>query len=92
MTFTPESVVIIIGALSLGIVNIITALRAERKISAVDAKADVIVGHVNSKSEKAEAKIDALTARVESLTGLLADRKQDAALLAQAAAAKEPPL
>lgn len=86
MTFTPESIVIIIGALSLAAVQIITAWKTNAKISAVEAKADVITGHVNSKSDRAEAKIDALMNQVKTLTALLAEKKQDAALLAQATA------
>jgi hypothetical protein len=69
-------------------VNIITALRQESKIAAVEAKADVIAGHVNSAASASVAKIDALTEQVAQLTALRADEKKTAELLAQKAGPK----
>ena len=90
MTFTPESVVIIIGALALAAVQIIPALRQESKIAAVDAKADVIAGHVNSAATASVTKIDVLTTEVNRLTQALAEEKLVAERLARFAGPTEP--
>ena len=83
MTFTPESIVIIIGALALAAVQIITALRQESKIAAVDAKADVIAGHVNSGSAASAAREESYIREVAALHATIADLKKTAELLAQ---------
>ena len=76
-----------------GIVNIITALRAERKIDhaivkveEVHSEARLITGHVNSAATAATAKIDAMQKQIDQLTRLLAEGKETAAVLAQSAA------
>lgn len=74
MTFTPESVVIIIGAVSLAIVNIITALKVKE-----------IAHSVNSAATDSRNQIKDLTAQVASLTASRADEKKTAELLAQKA-------
>jgi hypothetical protein len=100
MAFTPSeltAIMIASGALVTtiftGVVNIITALRAERKldhaivrVDEVGAKADVISGHVNSAATASTAKIDAMQKQIDQLTRLLADSKQTAAVLAQSRA------
>ncbi len=90
MTFTPESVVIIIGALALAAVQIITALRQESKIAAVHAKADVIAEHVDGAASASVTKIETLTAEITRLTRALADEKLVAERLARFAGPTEP--
>ncbi len=89
MTFTPESIVIIIGALALAAVQIITALRQESKIAAVDAKADMIAGHVDGAATASVTKIETLTSEVARLTRALADEKLVAERLARFAGPTE---
>jgi hypothetical protein len=48
------------------------------------AKADVIVGHVNSAATKSAAEIAALRHEVETLRATASDNRETAALLAQA--------
>jgi outer membrane murein-binding lipoprotein Lpp len=100
MTFTPSELTAItiasgalVATIFAGVVNIITALRSERKIDHaiirvddVSAKADVITGHVNSAASASAAKIDKMQATIDTLTNLLADSKQTAAVLAQSTA------
>jgi 2-phospho-L-lactate transferase/gluconeogenesis factor (CofD/UPF0052 family) len=57
-------IIVIIGAVSLGIVNIITALKVKD-----------IAHSVNSAASASVAKIEALTAQVATLTAQLADEK-----------------
>ena len=91
MTFTPESIVIIIGALALAAVQIITALRQESKIAAVEAKADVIAGHVNSAATASVTKIESLTSQVATLTAVVAENKRASELMALRAEQKQEP-
>ena len=79
------------------IVNVIVALRTSakvdtslaatavnsQKIDDVNAKADVITGHVNSAAAAAAAKIDALEKQIVTLTATLAKSDQTAAVRAQ---------
>jgi hypothetical protein len=85
--FTPEGIVLILSALGVIIVNIITALKSSRQIAAVSAKADVIAGHVNSTATAQTAKIEGLQKEIAILTGVIADKSKDAAVLAQSIAA-----
>ena len=81
---------VLITSVTTGIVGIIVALRTKAAVDSVDAKADVITGHVNSAATAAAAKIDALQEEVKRLRDSLAERKETAALLAQAAAHTTP--
>lgn len=96
---------VLITSSSAAIVSIIVALRTKaavdvgvaisaanaQAIAAVDSKAEVITGHVNSAATAAAAKIDALQRELEQLREMLADKKETAALLAQAAASTIKP-
>jgi len=62
------------------------ALRSERKLDNVNAKADVITGHVNSAATASTAKIDSMQKQIEFLTRQIAEGKQTAAVLAQSKA------
>jgi hypothetical protein len=75
--------VLVIGAIAGGIVTIITAIHQ------VGAKADVIVGHVNSEKTASQGREATLQAENALLREMLADSKGRAALLAQAAAARQ---
>jgi hypothetical protein len=69
---SPEAIILIIGALSLGVVNIITALKVRS-----------IEHNVNSAATKQVEKVDQLTKQVADLTKLLSDEKLIAERLAQ---------
>jgi len=77
---------LLIGGLGAVIVNVIVALKTNAKLDAVNTKADVIGVHVNGAAAAAAAKMAALEDKVRMLLEALADKKLDAALLAQAAA------
>lgn len=71
------------------IVNIVVALRTSAKAEEISAKSDVIIGHVNSASTIASAKIDALTKEVADLKAVAATNKETASLLAQSVAVEK---
>ena len=78
----------LISAVGVVAVNIITALQ-NKKIDTIGNKADVITAHVNRASAASAAKIDALEKQIVSLTAQLSERKEIAALLAQAVVEKK---
>jgi hypothetical protein len=86
MNFTPGDIVLILSALGVVIVNIIAALKNNRLITEVSAKADLIAGHVNSTATAQASKIDSLQSEVTLLRSLLSDKSQVAAVLAQSVA------
>lgn len=100
ITYTPSELTAITIAVSAlvatiftGIVNIITALRSERKIDHValkiedvSQKANVIGGHVNGAATVAAVTIESMQKQIEQLTRMLADERQRAAVLAQSKA------
>jgi hypothetical protein len=69
---TPEAIVMIIGAIAFGTVQVITALKVRS-----------IEHSVNSAATAQVAKVDALTTEVATLTKLLSDEKIIAERLAQ---------
>lgn len=79
MTFSATDIILIIGALSLGSVQIITAIRQEKKLG-------VIEGHVNSAATRAAGIIEALSAQLLLQREVIDEQKRTAALLAQAVA------
>lgn len=81
-TFTATDIVLIISALGIAIVNIVTAFR----VKATAAKVDVIDRNVNGAHARALERTEALAKQVETLTALIAERKEIASLLAQDAA------
>lgn len=74
MTFSTTDIILIIGAVSLAIVNVITALKVKN-----------IEHSVNSAASASVAKVEALTVQVAALTAALAEEKKTAELLAQKA-------
>jgi hypothetical protein len=75
---------VLIGGLGAVIVNIIVALRTGKQLEVVNAKADVITGHVNSASDRAAAQIAVLQREVSLMRAVIAEKRETAALLAQA--------
>ena len=69
-----------------GVVSVLTVLRTAKKVDTIDAKADVITGHVNSAAAASAAKIDGLQKELLLMRESLAERKETAALLAQGVA------
>jgi hypothetical protein len=106
MTYTPTEVLVILGGvgglvttLGAAIVNIVVALRTNKKLDAntamtqvVSAKADVITDHVNGAASSAAAKIEALQQENQLLRAQIADHKETAALLAQAVVQAPAPI
>lgn len=104
MNFSPSeisavtiAVTALIAAIFTGAVNIIVALRVNRKqddaavkVAEVSSKADIISGHVNSAAAAAAAKIEGLEKEIALLRSTMNEQKQAAALLAQAAATVTP--
>lgn len=93
MTFTTSELLMVIAAVGVVAVNMITAWRTRIEVkentlltAEVSKKADVITGHVNSASDKAAAKIDALEHQVVNLVAQIAEKRETSALLAQAVA------
>lgn len=100
LSFTPTeitAITIAVGALLTtiftGIVNILTVLRAERKVEhntkiTADTLAEtkVIAGHVNSAATASKTQIEALQNELKALRSEAAEKREVAALLAQAAA------
>jgi hypothetical protein len=84
MSFDSGDIVIVVGAVGVVITNIIAALKTNRAVSEVSAKADVIAGHVNSAATSQAKTIDGLRAEVSLLREMLAEKTQVAAVLAQA--------
>lgn len=60
--------------------------RTEKKMDAIAPKIEKVEAHVNSQKTADNAKIEAQAAEIKNLTGLLAERKATAELLAQSAA------
>lgn len=101
ITIITTSIVTITAAVVAGAVTIINAIGNLRKSQADNAimqsvkldsiatTAATIQGHVNSSATAANAKIESLELKVASLIAQLAERKMDAALLAQSTAAEK---
>lgn len=90
--------VTVITAVSVGVVNVIVALRTSAAIkdnTAITSQtlttAKVIEGHVNSEQTKAAEQLLALARENKLLRDQIADTKTTAALLAQSAAASRAP-
>lgn len=63
--------------------------RNNKALREVKEEAKVITGHVNSAATAAAEKINGLEKQISDLTTALSERKETAALLAQAAATKQ---
>lgn len=85
----------LIAAIGVVIVNVIMAKKVEKVSATVDevkTKAEVIVGHVNSEKTAAQGREATLAAENVLLRQLIAEKKEAAGLLAQAAATTPRPL
>ena len=74
----------LLTAIFTGAVNIITALRTERKVDASGKTLDSVSHSVNGTTTGYIARVDSLVKEVSELKAQIADQKQVAALLAQA--------
>lgn len=74
-------IILIIGAVALGLVQVITALRQQKQLS-------VIEGHVNSAATRDAGIIAAQTRELALQQEIITEQKRTAALLAQAVAFK----
>lgn len=91
-------VVAVITAIGAVIVNVIVAKRVDKVGEKVDVvgerveknivETEVVKGHVNSAATKAAAEIESLRKELQLMREVAADKKEEAALLAQAAASK----
>jgi hypothetical protein len=92
-SFTSSDVLLFIAAVGVVIVNTITALRTGKVVASlatVEAKADVIVGHVNSRETEYIQKLDALHKENLALVASLSASEKRAELLAAATAKGKP--
>lgn len=78
--------VALVTAIGAATVNIIVALRTERKLDANTADTAVILGHVNSKATLDAARIASQNQEILQLRQLLVESEVRARLLAQATA------
>ena len=94
MTYTAAEVLtfiaafgVLIAGLGAVIVNIIIAMRTGKQLESVNAKADVIAGHVNSAASTSAAQIAALQNEIRLMREVAAEKKETAAVLASTTAA-----
>lgn len=79
------SLSLLIAAIGIAVVNIINAVsnwRQSNKLDKVDAKVDVVTGHVNSAASASVTKIDSLQNQITEMRAQLASKDQIAAVLA----------
>lgn len=77
---------IALGAFISSLLNRGANARTEKKVNEIAPKIEKVEAHVNSDATAKNAKIEAQEREIKNLTGLLAERKATAELLAQAAA------
>ena len=101
-TYPVSDVAMIVGvviggltSLAVAVGNIVVAVRNGRKVdentaltAAGIARTEVVVGHVNSESTRAQGQIAALQKENDILREVLADKRKTAEMLAQAAAGR----
>ena len=79
------SLSLLVAAMGIAVVNIINAIsnwHNSNKLDKVDAKADLIAGHVNSAATASVTKIQGLQDQLTEMRAQLASKDQTAAVLA----------
>lgn len=91
LTFSPSDIsamtlaaAALVTALGTAIASIMASRRVETLVQDVKTEAKVITGHVNSSATAAAKKIESLEEQIRFMRAEMADKKQIAALVAQA--------
>jgi len=83
MNFTSDQWILIIGAIFLGINNMITNWRTTSRLNIITEDTKVVLGHVNSKETKYITELASKDTEIALLNGIIVDKDKAAALLAQ---------
>ncbi len=83
--------IVALGGFILGIMNRSALAKNTQVTTEIDKKTEVVAAHVNSQKTKDNATIESQAKQIADLLAIIAEKKETAALLAQAAASAVPP-